>query len=210
MPRQRWEHSPSSSPSCQAYIPLSVGIPFAESLIDKSKGDDIIDYRNGDEAVISGIKAALNAAGCAEIPLRYCFDGISEYGSPENIIAVLDPKEGHVTNVRRGPYLKFEAKTEGLASAGGVQYSSTMVSTVHSAEKDFGYVWFRYFSRLLAEGQLKGHPFEKRGGLEGVSEALKDLKAGKASAVKYIFEVGNSASLLWESSKTALLTGDGS
>jgi hypothetical protein len=30
------------------------GILFAESLIDKSKGDAIIDYRNGDEAIIAG------------------------------------------------------------------------------------------------------------------------------------------------------------
>jgi NADPH2:quinone reductase len=34
------------------------GILFAESLIDKSKGNAIIDYRNGDEAVITGIKSA--------------------------------------------------------------------------------------------------------------------------------------------------------
>lgn len=89
--------------------------------------------------------------------------------------------------MRARPYLEF-AKTEGFAYPEG-----TMVGSVHGDEKDFGFVWFRYFSRLLAEGRLKAHPFEKRGGLEGVSEALKDLKAGKASAVKYVFEIGNSA-----------------
>jgi NADPH2:quinone reductase len=94
--------------------------------------------------------------------------------------------------VRARPYKRF-AKTEGSADPEGVHYSLTMVGSVHGDEKDFGFVWFKCFSRLLAEGRLKAHPFEKRGGLERVSEALKDLKAGKASAVKYVFEIGNSA-----------------
>ncbi|KAJ8096514.1 hypothetical protein POJ06DRAFT_47866 [Lipomyces tetrasporus] len=72
------------------------GILFAESLIDKSEGVAIIDYRNSDEAVITGIKSALKAAGCADIPLRYCFDSISDNGSPENNSAILDLKDGHV------------------------------------------------------------------------------------------------------------------
>jgi hypothetical protein len=43
---------------------------------------------------------------------------------------------------------------------------------------------------LLADGWFKGHPFEiRKGGLGGVEGALADLKAGKASAVKYVFRV---------------------
>jgi NADPH2:quinone reductase len=75
------------------------GIPFAESLIDKSRGDAIIDYRNGDEAVVSGIKDALKAAGCESIPLKYCFDGISESGSNENTAAVLEGSGSKATTV---------------------------------------------------------------------------------------------------------------
>ena len=40
---------------------------------------------------------------------------------------------------------------------------------------------------------MKAHLFEKGVGLEGVSEALKDLKAGKLGTIKYVFEIGNSA-----------------
>lgn len=158
------------------------GIPFAESLIDKSKGDAIIDYRDGDEAVVSGIKKALEAAGCGDIPLRYCYDAISEKGSHENSTAVLDPKEGHVTYVLPIP--------KGFAYPEGVKHSLCWVGSVHNGEESFGYVWFRFFSRLLAEGQLKPHPFEERGGLEGLSAALKDLQSGKASATKYVFKIG--------------------
>ena len=35
------------------------GIPFVEGMIDRSKGDTIVDYRDGDEAVVEGIKKAL-------------------------------------------------------------------------------------------------------------------------------------------------------
>jgi NADPH2:quinone reductase len=59
------------------------GIPFVESLIDKSKGDAIIDYRN-DEAVITKIKSAMKTVSCAETPLRYYFDAISKNGLYKN------------------------------------------------------------------------------------------------------------------------------
>lgn len=39
-------------------------------------------------------------------------------------------------------------------------------------------------------GWLKGHPFEViPGGLDGVQRGLEKLKAGEASAVKYVYEV---------------------
>ncbi|EAU38810.1 conserved hypothetical protein [Aspergillus terreus NIH2624] len=43
------------------------GIPFVEGLLDRSKGDSVIDYRQGDDAVISGIRAALAAVGQDEV-----------------------------------------------------------------------------------------------------------------------------------------------
>jgi NADPH:quinone reductase-like Zn-dependent oxidoreductase len=163
------------------------GIPFAESLIDKARGDAIVDYRDGDAATVAGIKSALRAAGCGDdVPLRHCFDAVSEKSSPANCCAVLDHEGGQVAYVLGSSYEK-------LAEAEGLKCGYTMVGSVHRDEKDFGFVWFRYFSRLLAEGRLKAHPIQKRGGLEGVSEALKDLQAGKASAVKYVFEISNSA-----------------
>jgi len=42
----------------------------------------------------------------------------------------------------------------------------------------------------LQEGWFKGHPYEVvPGGLGGVEGALKNLKEGKASAVKYVFRI---------------------
>jgi hypothetical protein len=50
----------------------------------------------------------------------------------------------------------------------------------------------RWFTKALQQGKLEGHPFEVRpGGLEGVEQALQDLKDGKASAVKYVFRIAD-------------------
>jgi NADPH2:quinone reductase len=51
------------------------GIPFVEGIIDRSKGDTIVDYRDGDEAVVEGIKKALGGK-----KLFYAYDAVSEKG----------------------------------------------------------------------------------------------------------------------------------
>lgn len=171
-------------------------VPFADTLIDKSKGDTIVDYRSGDEAVVKGIKEALKSAGLQEGDLKYVFDTVSEGSSFTNIAAVVNPSNGQTTHVL--PAARFAP--EGFKYPDGVTTSLTMVGSVHEGrtdysapedDKDFGYVWFRYFTRLLEDGRLKPHPYQERGGLGEVGEALKDLKAGKASATKYVFKVAD-------------------
>lgn len=63
-------------------------------MIDTSKGDAIVDYRKGDEAVVQGIKDALKGQ-----KLEYAYDAISEKGSAKNIAGALDPKTGKATFV---------------------------------------------------------------------------------------------------------------
>ena len=163
------------------------GIPFAESLVDASKGDAIVDYRKGDDAVVVGIKEALRKAGVVELKLAY--DAVSENGSHENIAAVLAESGAAVTHVL--PWDKF-ARTKGFQYPAYIKPSLTSVGSVHNVAEDFGYVWFKFFTRLLETGRLKGHPYEVQpGGLAGLSAALKNLKAGKASAVKYVFRIAD-------------------
>jgi hypothetical protein len=65
------------------------------------------------------------------------------------------------------------------------------VGSVHKEAKDFGYVYFRYFARGLQEGWFKPQRTEVvPGGLGGIQTALQNLMDGKASAVKYVFRVG--------------------
>ncbi|KAK0337806.1 hypothetical protein LTR91_010772 [Friedmanniomyces endolithicus] len=158
-----------------------------EKLIDRSKGDTIIDYRKGDEAVVQGIKDALKGE-----KLHFAYDAVSEKGSPQNIAKVLDTASGRTTFVLppkgdwKGKFDDFE---------GSVHQSTTMVGSVHSesvADRDLGYVYFRYFTKGLEEGWFRGQPQEVvLGGLHGIQSALERLKDGTASAVKYVFKISD-------------------
>lgn len=154
------------------------GIPYVETLLDPSKGDAVVDYRKGDEEVVKGIKDALKGQ-----KLEYAFDATSEKGSYLNICQALDP-HGKITLVLPGKEYEGIPKT--------VQQSLTTVGSAHTDHKDFAYIYFRYMSRGMAEGWFKPHPVEiVPKGLEGVQGALDNLKAGKASAVKYVFKIAD-------------------
>jgi NADPH2:quinone reductase len=153
------------------------GEKFVDGLIDRSKGDTIVDYRNGDEAVVKGIKDALKGQN-----LHYAYDAVSEHNSYTNIVQVLEP-HGHLTLVLPGK------KYEGIPDS--VQQSQTMVGEAHKGDKDYAYIMFRYMAKGLAEGWFTPHPHEVvEGGLEGVETGLRNLKEGKNSGVKYVFKIG--------------------
>ena len=155
------------------------GIPFVETLLDKSKGDTIVDYREGDDAVVRGIKAAIPSG----TELKYCFDGISEKGSYVNASKVL-AKDSKLTM-----FLPLKDKSE---IPSHIEWSRTYVGDVHGPQSDFAYAWFRLFTKGLHEGWLKGHPHTLApNGLAGVQDALKNLKEGKASATKYVFRIAD-------------------
>ena len=145
-----------------------------EHLLDRSKGDTLLDYRKGDAAVADGIKSALGG-----LKLRHGLDTAAKGKSSANIaeamteggkIARVLPAEGDLPN-------KVEQ----------VQLS---VTTLHAEQKDLGTVLYQLFAIGLQEGWLEPRPYEiVRGGLNGVEQGLKDLKAGKASATKYIFRI---------------------
>lgn len=170
------------------------GASFVESLLEHSKGDCIVDYRNGDDAVVFGIKEALKGR-----PLCYAFDGVSDYNSYINLSKVLHQERGNIT-------LVILSKTYSEIPE-SITKSITYVGNVHNEEgkkegtREFSYAWFRLFAKGLAEGWVKPHPYEVlAGGLAGVELGLRNLKEGKASAVKYVFRiaetpgVGNSIS----------------
>jgi NADPH:quinone reductase len=157
------------------------GIHYVESLIDESKGDVIVNYKDGDDAVVNGIKSAVPAGG----KLMYAFDAVSENGSVENICRVLDA-DGAISTVLPGieyPEIKDTMKQ-----------TLTTVGSVHGFPDDLaelGFAWFRLFGLGLQEGWFSGHPFEiVPGGLEGVERGLRNLREGKASALKYVYRVG--------------------
>ena len=156
------------------------GIPFVEGLLDKSKGDVVVDYRKGDEQVVQGLRAAVPKGQ----KLLYAFDAVSEKGSYQNVCKVLDPY-GHITVVLPGK--KYEEIPD------TVNHTLTTVGSVHGVPDDLadlGFAWFRLFALGLKEGWFSGHPYEVvPGGLNGVQTGLENLQHGKASAVKYVYRI---------------------
>lgn len=171
------------------------GATHVETLIDRTKGDTIVDYRGGAEAIVSGIKDALRANSLREDSCRYAFDVISANNSWEPLLEVIKPQRENaaITLLRPLPADIFPE---------GVQHSRTGVGGCHSQkdtrdwDPDLAYVFFRLFARGLQDGWLRGHPWEVRaGGLDGVELALKGLKEGKNSAKKYVFRIAETNGL---------------
>lgn len=148
---------------------------YVEGFLDASKGDVVIDYRDGDEAVVAGIK---KAAGSHKV--RYAFDAVSEKGSYVNLDKALG---GGATINLVLPAKGDEPKTD-------AELAWCNVGAVHKDAKDLGYVYMRYFAKGLQEGWFKGQRQEVvPGGLGGVQKGLENLKDGKANAVKYVFRI---------------------
>jgi NADPH2:quinone reductase len=73
-----------------------------------------------------------------------------------------------------------------------------MVGDVHKNDegKDLGFVFTRYIARGLEQGWFKPQKqVVVPGGLGGIQEALDNLKAGKANAVKYVFRIADTQGL---------------
>lgn len=153
-------------------------VAHVEKLIDRSKGDTIIDYREGADAIVAGIKKALGGA-----KLLHAFDAISEYDSWVHLGRVVD--DGGSINVVL-PFKDYNGVPE------TVSILTTSVGRAHSDAADFAYIYFRYIALGLQAGWFRGQPQEiVPGGLAGVQGALEKLRDGKANAIKYIFRIAD-------------------
>lgn len=171
------------------------GQDFVEGLIDRSKGDTIVDYRKGDEAVVEGIKEAVRKSGASEV--NHAYDGVSEKGSYENISKVLGNR-GIITTVLPTPKdftypsnVKHVLTMCGCSFAGVPKQDSEQGKAgIVTGDSDFAYTFFRLISRGLQQGWFTPHPYEViPGGLKGVETGLRRLKNGEASAVKYVYRI---------------------
>jgi len=147
-----------------------------ENLIHREKGDTIVDYRKGDDAVIEGIKSALG-----DRKLYHAFDAVSEKGSYVNLSKVLAEGSKLTLVLPRKEYEDIPAH---------IEKAVTSVGTVHKDDKDFGFVYFRYLGRGLQEGWFKPQPqVVIPGGLGGIQKGLQQLKDGKVNATKCVFRI---------------------
>ena len=157
---------------------------YVEQMLDRSKGDTIVDYRQGDDTLVREITTALNGA-----KLHYAFDATAGQNSFQNLSKVLEIGSSKITIVlppehdmtKNGRYAEIPAS---------ITQSMTMVGSVHEECQDLGYVFCRYFSKGLEEGWFRAHPQEEiPGGLAGIESGLRRLKDGSASAVKFVYKI---------------------
>jgi NADPH:quinone reductase-like Zn-dependent oxidoreductase len=150
---------------------------YVEKLIDRHKGDVVLDYREGDDALVEGLRKAADGK-----PLLYALDAVSKPWSYVHIFKVL----------AKGANITFVQDVDASEVPTHFEHSRTRVGLVHQDAKDFGHVYFRYFARGLQEGWFKPQPQEVvPGGLGGVQQALENLRDGKANAVKYVFRIAD-------------------
>ncbi|OAG08583.1 GroES-like protein, partial [Paraphaeosphaeria sporulosa] len=161
---------------------------FAKTLVDY-----VVDYRNGEDRLVASIEEILKKEGLpAKLPK--VFDAISENGSLEATLRIIDPDIGVVSTLL--PPKLFAKDKEAYRYPKAVTAINTAAPKLFNVHKEFGYVWSRYTSWLLQEQRLVGHPFEVvPGGLHGVLTGLRKLYEGKASAVKFVYRIGETGDL---------------
>lgn len=140
---------------------------------------------------MEGVQKALDNARVGEV--RYAYDAITGHNSFLNISKVLAKKGSKMVLVL--PNVDFSGIPEYIQTAQSAVASIFQVNEgERNLDQEFGLVYFRWFWRALKDGLFRGHPFEiVPGGLNGVEKGLKDLKAGKNKATKYIFQIGEVA-----------------
>ena len=155
-----------------------------ETLLDASKGDVCIDYRRDEDDLVTAVLAALNghpALHAVEtVGDESCLKWMRRVISPRGQIAITLPMPQRENSGK-------EARTELIQSTG--VYDSPLGLSQRPG-KDFGHVMMQYFGQALRDGTFTGHPYKLvPGGLQGAQQALLDLKAGKASAVKFVLRL---------------------
>ncbi|CAL3963915.1 unnamed protein product [Diplocarpon coronariae] len=66
-----------------------------ENFITRGKGDATVDYREADEAVVTGIKEGLKKVGAGEV--KFAFNAVSEQNSFQNISQALSNQGRKIT-----------------------------------------------------------------------------------------------------------------
>ena len=168
------------------------------SVLDTSKGDRIIDYRQGPEAMKKNVKEALGG-----LKAYHALDAISENGSWIPITEMLSPG-GYLSVVQGGPPDTYKDPripsdvTVGYTYVGSAHYGFFQPNMPNqpedkdsvTADIEFAYVFLRFIARALAKGTISGHPWEViPGGLGGVEKGLQKLQRGEARGVKYVYRI---------------------
>ncbi|KAK5138272.1 hypothetical protein LTR08_003333 [Meristemomyces frigidus] len=168
--------------------------PSIAAELDPSRGDVLLDYRQGPEALLRNIRAAAS-------DIHYTADAI---GSPETAAfcaAAVSPTNSTVTSSVGEPWdTTLPARTPAgvtfhLAFSPGVfePHDPDGPAGQHSPNlgpQAFATTAMAYLSFALQRGLLKPHPYEVPSqGLASLARALTALQGGRAGGVRYVLEI---------------------
>ncbi|KAL7944947.1 GroES-like protein [Trichoderma barbatum] len=175
------------------------GTDFVETLIDRSRGDTIVDYRQGDSAVVEAMTAVLGN----QEP-EFAFDAISETSTILNISRVINKTIGKIAVVlTTSPDLLPEgiSQINTAVETSQVDLGNDVLTYPNSKGQSVGITHFttvmlRFIGRGLNEGWFSPHPHEVvPGGLDGLEGALTRLKNGSVSATKLVVRISDTDGL---------------
>ena len=121
--------------------------------------------------MVSGIKDALKKAGASEV--HYAFDAVSEHNSFQNLGQVLAKQGSKITLVLPGKdYSAIPAYIQQRQTMVGSIFADVSPDSseagIKTGDKEFGFAFYRLFSRGLQQGWFTPHPYEVvPGGLNG-------------------------------------------
>ena len=175
------------------------GTDFVDTLIDRSKGDTIVNYRAGDEQVVKGIQDALKGR-----KLEYAFDCITAQNSYVNLSKVLDLHTGKISIVLPPARKEIPASIEQTSTMALSLWKD--VTTVRSdignlgltkGGPDFAAAYGRTMGRMLADGRLKPHQHVVvEGGLGALESCLQKIKRGQVNATsKFVLRIEDTPGL---------------
>lgn len=163
------------------------GCGYVESLLDPQAGDIALDYRVGAEQLHANVRAALDAATVDRVD--WAFDAVAKTHVSRFCSSWVKPHGKFICAMPIPPDADLqlpEGATQDFTACVFVQESPF----TPPGGLDFGRVLMTMFSRWLGDGTLKAHPVESiSGGLGGLQGAIDALKAGKASAKKFVLPI---------------------
>lgn len=186
---------------------------YVRTLLDNSKGDKIVDYRQG----VEGWKEEVQRLLVGQRPPMNALDAISANGTWIPLAQLLTDLSKNSVDPSTHPKLSVvsgaaQYTDESIPENIDIRY--TYVGTVHygaykpsmpkqpsdkdevKADIEFAWVLMRYVGRMLALGKFTGHPCEViPGGLGGVEHGLNQLKAGQAKGKKLVYRIGETIGL---------------
>ncbi|KAF2463086.1 GroES-like protein [Lindgomyces ingoldianus] len=166
---------------CEVFATAS---PHNLDLLRNLGADHVFDYRE------PGVGAKIHDATNNKLAL--VLDCITDQGSPEICCEAISSNGGHYSalglNAGKLPRDDVKNSLTVAYSALGERFSDRFPAKLEDFE--FAVKFWRIAEELVNSGRIKAHPAEVReGGLDGVIQGLKDLKDGKVSAVKLVYEI---------------------